>query len=84
MKEMSNKAGKYIKNYEDTFEMKKLSHERNHKMQELGSHIFTMYKSKQQNINDLVNNTDSQRLLTEIELLHKEIVKLGRQIKRKI
>jgi hypothetical protein len=48
--DMSKKATKYIKKYEDTHEMKKLNHDRNIKMQELGIHIFTLYKSKSQNI----------------------------------
>jgi hypothetical protein len=84
MNEISKKAGKYIKKYEDTLEMKKLSHERNAKMQELGEHIFTLSKSKSQDITELLNNDDSQRILSELEILNKEVVKLGRRIKRKI
>jgi hypothetical protein len=81
---MSKKAGKYIKKYEDTIEMKKLSHERNAKMQELGEHIFTLSKSKSQDIDELLNNEDSRKKLSELEILNKEVVKLGRRIKRKI
>jgi hypothetical protein len=84
MSDMGKKAGKYVKKYEDTLEMKKLSHDRNKKMEELGSHIFNKYKSKTKNIAELINDEESQRLLSDIELLNKEVVKLGRRIKRKI
>jgi len=84
MSEMSKKAGRYIKKYEDTVEMKKLSHDRDLKMQELGTHIFNIYTSKPQDIEQLLMNDESQRLLNDLELLNKEIVKLGRRIKRKI
>lgn len=63
MNEMGKKAGKYIKKYEDTIEMKKLSHGRNKKMQELGAHFYTLYKSKAQPIDDLFSNGDLQRNL---------------------
>ena len=82
--DMSQKAGKYIKKYEDTVEMKKLSHDRNKKMQELGSHIFSLYKLKSQDIGKLLENEESQKILKELENLNKEIVKIGRKIKRKI
>ena len=63
-------------------EMKKLNHDRNIKMQELGSHIFTQYKSKSLNITELLANDESQKILSELEVINKEIVKLGKKIKR--
>jgi hypothetical protein len=84
MTEMSKKAGKYVKKYEDTIEMKKLSNDKNIKMQELGTHVFALYKSKSRDIKELLINNDSKKILGELEILNKEIVKLGRRIKKKI
>jgi hypothetical protein len=84
MSDMSKKAGKYVKKYEDTIEMKKLSHARDAKMRELGTHIFTLYKSKSRDIKDLLLDDDSKKILGNLEILNKEVVKLGRRIKRKI
>ncbi len=84
MHEMSDKASKYIKKYEDTIEMKKLSHNRDRKMHELGTHIFALHQSKSQDLSDLFSNDTTQKILNDLELLNKEIVKLGRNIKRKI
>ena len=82
--DVSKKAVKYIKKYDDTFEMKKLNHDRNKKILELGTHIYTLYKSKSQDITELLINDKSQKILNELELLNNDIVKLGRRIKRKI
>jgi hypothetical protein len=82
--DMSKKGVKYIKKYDDTIEINKLNHDRNMKMQELGIHIFTQYKIKSQNLTELLAKSESQRILNELEILNKEIVKLGRRIKRKI
>jgi len=82
--DMSKKAGRYIKKYEDTYEMKKLSHERNKKMQKLGEHIFALYKSKSKNIDELFTNKVSLEIINQLELLNKQIVNIGRKIKRKI
>jgi hypothetical protein len=82
--DMSKKAVKYINKYENTVEMKKLSNDRNMKMQELGTHFFNLYKSKSQDIRELLANDESQRILNDLELLNKDIIKLGRKIKRKI
>jgi hypothetical protein len=82
--DMSKKAGKYVKKYEDTIEMKKLSHDRNKKMQALGEHIFTLYKSKSKDVDELFTNKVSLKILNELEVLNKEIVRIGRKIKRKI
>lgn len=84
MGDVGKKAGKYLKKYEDTVEMKKLKNDRNLKMQELGSHIFILYKSKSQDIEELMTDVESQRILNELQVLNKEIVKIGRKIKRKI
>jgi hypothetical protein len=84
MSDMSKKAAKYIKKYEDTIEMKKLNHDRNMKMQELGSHIFNHYKSKSLKLTELLEKDESQKILHELEILNKQIVKLGRKIKKKI
>jgi hypothetical protein len=84
MSEMSKKAGKYVKKYEDSVEMKKLSHHRDAKMQELGAHIYALYNSKSKDIEKLLLYEDSKKLLSELEMLNKEVVKLGRRIKRKI
>jgi hypothetical protein len=84
MSDMSKKAVKYIKKYEDTVEMKKLSHDRNNKMQALGTHIFTLYKSKSQDLRELLLDEESQKILRDLEILNKDIVKIGRKIKRKI
>jgi hypothetical protein len=82
--DMSKKAVKYVKKYENTVEMKKLNNDRNTKMQELGTHIFTLYKSKSQDIKELLANEESQKILNDLEILNKAIVKIGRKIKRKI
>ena len=82
--DMSKKAGKYVKKYEDTLEMKKLSHDRDKKMQALGEHISALYKSKSKDVKGLFTHEVSVTLLKELELLDKEIVKLGRKIKRNI
>lgn len=82
MSDMSKKAAKYVKKYEDTIEMKKLNHDRNIKMQELGSHIFNHYKSKSLTLTELMENDKSQKILSELEVLNKEIVKLGKKIKK--
>jgi hypothetical protein len=84
LNDMSKKAVKYIKKYDDTIEMKKFNHDRNMKMQELGLYFFTQYKVKSQNITELFANDETQKILNELELLNKDIVKLGRRIKRKI
>ncbi len=82
--DVSQKAVKYIKKYENTVEMKKLSNDRDMKMQELGTHIFTLYKSKSQDIKELLANNETQKFISDLELLNKSIVKIGRKIKRKI
>lgn len=82
--DMSKKAGKYIKKYEDTVEMKKLNTDRNMKLQELGTHICTLYNSKSQDIKELLADDESQKILKDLEILNKDIVKIGRKIKRKI
>ena len=82
MSDMSKKAAKYIKKYEDTIEMKKLNHDRNMKMQELGSHIFNQYKSKSLTITELLENEKAQTILTELGIINKEIIKLGKKIKK--
>jgi hypothetical protein len=82
--DISKKAVKYVKKYENTVEMKKLSHDRNVKMQELGSHIFALYKSKTQEIKELLANDESKKIINDLEVLNKAIVKIGRKIKRKI
>jgi hypothetical protein len=84
MGDMSKKAGKYLKKYENTVEMKKLQNDRNMKMQELGTHIFTLYKSKSLDIGELITEIESQKILNELQVLNKEIIKIGRKIKRKI
>ena len=84
MSEMSKKASKYIKKYENTIEMRKIIHERNDKFQELGTYLFNLYQAGSQNINELLSDDEAQRLLAELDLINKNIVKLGRKIKRKI
>jgi len=82
--DMRKKTGKYIQKYEDTFEVKSLKNDRDKKMHELGTHIFNLYKSKSQNLTDLIANDVSKKILNEIELLEKDIAKLSKRIKRKI
>lgn len=84
LSDMRKKTGKYIQRYEDTFDIKNLKNDRDKKVYELGTHVFNLYKSKPRNLTDLVANDMSQKLLKEIELLVKDIVKLGRRVKRKI
>jgi hypothetical protein len=84
MSDVSKKAGKYIKKYENTFEIKKLSNERDIKMQELGTHIFNLYKSKSLAVDKLVADDESLRLINNLVSLNKEIVTMGRKIKKKI
>ena len=64
--DMSKKAVKYVKKYEDTVEMKKLSNDRNIKMQELGTHIFTLHKSKSQDIKELLADEESQKIISDL------------------
>ncbi len=84
LSDMRKKTGKYIQKYEDTFDIKSLKNDRDVKMHELGTHIFTLYKSKSQTLTDLLANDVSQKILNELELLEKNIAKLSRRIKRKI
>ena len=84
MGDMSKKAVKYIEKYENRLEIKKLSHARDVKMQELGTHIFNLHKSKSVGIDKLVGHDTSQSMINDIELLNREIVAMGRKIKKKI
>lgn len=84
MNDMGKKTGKYIQKYEDTLDIKDLKRDRDKKMYELGTHIFNLSKSKSQKLPELIANDVSQKILNEVELLEKDIVKLGRRIKRKI
>lgn len=82
--DVSKKAGKYIKKYENTIEMKKLSHDKDKKMQGFGNHIYNLYKVNPKDVSQWLAEGKSQEFLKELEILHKDIIKLGRQIKRKI
>jgi len=81
--DISKKAVKYIKKYEDNIEMNKLKQKRNKKMQELGTHIFTLYHSKSQNLQQTLSTDESQKILNELEVLNKKIIKIGKQYKKK-
>jgi hypothetical protein len=82
--DISKTAVNYVKKYEDTAEIKKLNHDRNLKMQQLGTHIFTLFKSKSRKIGELLADEETQRILKELEMLNKNIVKIGKRIKKKI
>ena len=79
MNDMGKKTGKYIQKYEDTLDIKDLKRDRDKKMYELGTHIFNLSKSKSQKLPDLIANDVSQKILNEVELLEKDIAKLGRR-----
>jgi hypothetical protein len=74
-------AAKNIRKYGDTVEMKKLNHDRKIKFQELGTHIYTIRKSKSQKIEELLADNQSQKILKDLEKLNKDIVKIGKKIK---
>jgi len=82
--DVGKKAAKYIKKYDNTLEMQRLSNDRQNRMHELGTYFFTMYKSKSQDIKVILSSGEAQKMIYELESLNKEIVKLGREIKKKI
>ncbi|KPL17380.1 MAG: hypothetical protein AMS23_00540 [Bacteroides sp. SM1_62] len=78
--ELANSAQNYLEKYEDSREMKRLSSERRELTKELGIRVYSNNKSKKTSIENLFTDKEIGVLVERIEVLNKEIVKLGKKI----
>lgn len=75
-------ASEYTDQFKDKIEMKKLNSEKEELFADLGKHFYRKYKIENESITKLSRNKKFTSLLKSIQQLDKEIVELGKNLKK--
>lgn len=81
--ELGKTTQEYIAKFENTMEMRKLRDKRNRIVNDLGSSLFTTYKSRRVLPEEILKIANIEALFKELKKLDKSIVELGKKLEKK-